>query len=132
MIIATTLAIKDRAIGCLHKGPFQIHIDIASHRPEANLATTGVLPRHQPAVARQLFGTAKALDGADLSPNHHRQDLADFRQSLKPGRLRTGSKSLGPFCFYSFEILPHVIELVQYALKGLLGMRRKLFQKARS
>src|SRR5688572_6913140 len=49
MIVATALTIEDRAVGRFHKGPLQIHIDIASHRPEADLAAAGVLPRHQAA-----------------------------------------------------------------------------------
>src|SRR5205823_7589599 len=129
MIVATTLAIKDRAVSRLHKGPLQINIDIAAHRSVIEFAAAGVLARYQAAVARQLLGTAEALDTSDLGPNHHRQDLADSRQSLKPGCLGTRSKNLDHFCFYRFEILAHVIQLIQYALKGLLGMRRKLTRK---
>src|SRR5438093_4674820 len=129
MIVATTLAIKDRAVSRLHKGPLQINIDIAAHRSVIEFAAAGVLARYQAAVARQLLGTAEALDTSDLGPNHHRQDLADSRQSLKPDCLGTRSKNLDHFCFYRFEILAHVIQLIQYALKGLLGMRRKLTRK---
>ena len=35
MTVATALAIKDRAIGRFHKGPLQIHLDIAAHRSKA-------------------------------------------------------------------------------------------------
>ena len=76
MVIATALAIKHRAVSRFHKGPLQINIDVAAHRPIAKLIPTGVLACYQAAVACQLLGTAKALNSSDLSPNHHRQDLA--------------------------------------------------------
>lgn len=35
--IVTALGIEQRAVGRLDKGPFQIHIDVASYRAKANL-----------------------------------------------------------------------------------------------
>src|SRR5688572_27632742 len=131
MTVLTTFPIKHRAVSRLHKGPLQINIDIAAHRPIAEFAAAGVFARHQPTVARQLLGTAEAFNGSDLGPNHHCQDVAHPRQSLKQARLGTRCKNLDHFCFDRFEILPHVIQLIEYALKGLLSMRRKLTQKFR-
>ena len=48
MIVATTLAVKHRTVGRLHKGPLQVHIDITAHGSKTDLAATGVLPCHQP------------------------------------------------------------------------------------
>src|SRR5512145_327876 len=126
MIVATTLAIKYRAVGRLHKGPLQINIDVAAHRPVTEFAAAGVLARHQAAVARQLLGTAEALNGSDLGPNHYCQDLAHPRQSLEQGGLGTWSKNLCHFGFDRFEILSQVIQLIEYGFKGPLGMGRKL------
>src|SRR4029453_1478888 len=94
MIVATALSVKQGTVGGFHEGPFQIDIDIAAHRSEANLTAAGVLPRHQPTVARQLLGSTTNLNGTDLGPNHHRQDVSHSRQRLKPGGLGTRSKDL--------------------------------------
>src|SRR3990170_1021100 len=129
LIVATALSVKQRTVSRLDKGPLQIHIDIAAYRSKANLPPTGVLPRHQPAVAGEPLGTAEALNGADLGPNHHRQNLAYSRLSLKQGGLGTRRKNFDHFCFDRFEILAHVIELIEYASERLFGVGRKLYQK---
>src|SRR5215208_6059418 len=126
MVVATTLAIKDRAVGRLHKGPLQINIDVATNRPVTEFPAAGVLACHQSAIARQLFGAAEAFNGSDLSPNHYCQDLAHPRQSLEQGGFGTRSKNLCHFGFDRFEILSEVIQLIEDGRKGPLGMRRKL------
>ena len=48
MTVPTALSVKQGTVGGFHEGPFQIHVDIAAHRSEANLtAATG-----DPAVHR--------------------------------------------------------------------------------
>src|SRR4030095_1993922 len=131
MIVATTLAVEHCTVRRLHKGPFQIHIDIATHGSKTDLPTTGVLPCHQPTIARQLLGTTEALNSADLRPNHHRQDISHSRQRRKPGGLGTRSKDLHHLFFNQFQILTDVIQLIEHALKRLLGMGRQLGHKLR-
>src|SRR5688500_3357769 len=104
MIVATTLAIKDRAVSRLNKGPLQIHIDIAGHRSKANLPAAGVLPRHQPAVTRQLLGPAVPLNVADLGPHHERKAIAFHMESLEPVGLERGITNTGHLCIDPYDI----------------------------
>src|SRR5215467_846101 len=129
MMVATALAIENRAISGFHKGPLQIHVDIAAYRSVVKLAAAGVLARYQAAVARQLLSTIEALDTADLGPNHHRQDLAHPGQALEPRSLRTRGKSADHVRFDGFEILHDVVQLIEHVLEGLAGMGRKLGQQ---
>src|SRR5215470_11860009 len=57
MVIATTLPIKHRTVGRLHKCPLKVAVHITTYRSEVELTPTGVLARNQPAVAGELLGT---------------------------------------------------------------------------
>src|SRR5437016_8180315 len=59
MIVATALAIENRAVGSFHKSPLQIHIDISTNRSVVKFPPAGVLTRHQPAVASELLSTGE-------------------------------------------------------------------------
>src|ERR1700730_2819209 len=61
MGVLTAFAVEHRTVSRLDKGPLKIEIDIPAHSPITDLPAAGVLPRHQPRVARQLFSSAKAL-----------------------------------------------------------------------
>src|ERR1043166_8454685 len=125
VFVATAFAILDRAASGFNKGPLQINIDIAAHRPVMKLSAAGALARYQATVARQLFGTVKPLNTADLGPDHHRQDLTDSRQALEPRSLRTGGKSFDHIGFDGFKILHHLVELVQNVIESFVGVGRK-------
>src|SRR4029434_103005 len=131
MMVATALSVKQGTVGGFHEGPFQIDIDIAAHRSEANLTAAGVFPRHQPTVARQLLGSTETLNGADLGPNHHRQDVSHSRQRLQPVGLGTRSKDLHHLFFNPFQIRTDMIQLIEHTSKRLFGMRRQLGHKLR-
>ena len=77
-------------------------------------------------VTCQLFGSAKALDGANLGPDHHRQHLTHPRLAVQISRLSTGSKGLWHLAFDGFEIGLHGVEFVEHQAQGLLGVRRQL------
>ncbi len=94
MTIPTAPRIEQCAIGRLDKSPLQIHIDIAPYRAQTNLAAARALPRHQPAVARQLLSTVEPLDGSDLGPDHYRQNICHPGEALKPLGLGAGRKDL--------------------------------------
>ncbi len=53
--VLAALAVEHRAIGGFGKGPLQIKIHILSHPRVAHLDDTGVLPRYQLGVTRQLL-----------------------------------------------------------------------------
>src|SRR5439155_677702 len=44
MIVATALAIENRAVGSFHKGPLQIHIDISTNRSVVKIPSTIASP----------------------------------------------------------------------------------------
>src|SRR4030095_8554324 len=83
MMVATALSVKQGTVGGFHEGP----------------------------VARQLLGSTETLNGADLGPNHHRQDVSHSRQRLKPGGLGTRSKDLHHLFFNPFQIRTDMIQL---------------------
>src|SRR5438128_609061 len=94
MIVATALAIENRAVGSFHKGPLQIHIDISTNRSVVKFPPAGVLTRHQPAVASKLLSTGETLHSPNLGPNHHCQDISHSRQTLKQVCFSAWSESL--------------------------------------
>ena len=124
MTIATTLAIKDRAVGRFHKGPLQIHVDIAAHRSKADLAAAGVLPCHQPGVARQLLGWPKR-SMVPISVQITTARISPTPAGFKPVSFSTRRKDLLHLSFNDFEILFDVIQLIEHTFKPLLSMGRK-------
>src|SRR5262245_48406848 len=123
---ATTFTMNDRAVSGFHKCPLQIDIDIAAYGTVTELSAAGVLARYQATVARQLLGTTKPLDAADLGPDDHRQDLSDSGKALKPRSLRARGKNIEHICFDGFDILHHLVELIENVTESLFRVRRKL------
>ena len=66
-----------RAIGRFDKSPFQILIDETRDAAESRVPAAGKHPRHKPRVTRQIFSASKAVDIADLQPDHGCENLAN-------------------------------------------------------
>src|SRR5207237_1365865 len=130
MIVATALAIENRAVGSFHKGPLQIHIDISTNRSVVKFPPAGVLTRHQPAVASELLSTGETLHSPNLGPNHHCQDISHSRQTLKQVCFSAWSESLHHLRFDHFKILIDMIELPEHPSNCLFSIGRKLDQNS--
>src|SRR6266571_1907821 len=130
MIVATALAIENRAVGSFHKGPLQIHIDISTNRSVVKFPPAGVLTRHQPAVASELLSTGETLHSPNLGPNHHCQDISHSRQTLKQVCFSPWSESLHHLRFDHFKILIDMIELPEHPSNCLFSIGRKLDQNS--
>ena len=83
VLVATAFAMEDGAASGFHKGPLQINIDVTAYGPIMKFSTARVFACHQATVARQLLGTVKPVDTADLGPDDHRQDLTHARQTAR-------------------------------------------------
>ena len=68
--------------GGFDESPLQIEIDKAGCAPMRCFTTRREDPRHQSAIAGQLFGPVKTADIADLERNHRSKNLTDAWRGL--------------------------------------------------